>query len=77
MLDPRDEKNHDPSLLGGFPKLRGVPFGGPHHKDYNILWAILGYPPFGLPRLETPELTWSSLRASNRTAAGLKTCMTL
>ena len=27
--------------MEGFPKL-GVPFGGPHHKDYNLLGYILG-----------------------------------
>ena len=28
-------------LYGGFPKL-GVPFWGPHNKDYCILGSILG-----------------------------------
>ena len=31
---------------GGFPKI-GVPFWGPHNKDYNILGSILGSPHFG------------------------------
>ena len=31
---------------GVFPKL-GVPFGGPHNKDYGILGSILGSPYFG------------------------------
>ena len=29
--------------IRGFPKL-GVPFWGPHNKDYSILGSILGYP---------------------------------
>ena len=32
--------------MGGFPNL-GVPFWGPHNKDYNILGSILGFPYFG------------------------------
>ena len=31
---------------GGFPKL-GVPFWGPHNKDYSILGSILGPPILG------------------------------
>ena len=31
---------------GGFPKL-GVPFWGPHTKDYTIRGSILGFPYFG------------------------------
>ena len=33
-------------IYGVFPKL-GVPFGGPHNKDYGILGSILGSPYFG------------------------------
>ena len=29
---------------GGFPKLGGYLFGGPHNKDYSILGAMLGSP---------------------------------
>ena len=37
---------------GGFPKL-GVPFLGPHNKDYSILGSILGSPHFGkLPHIQ-------------------------
>ena len=32
---------------GGFPKLGGTLFGGPHNKDYSILGSILGSPYFG------------------------------
>ena len=32
---------------GGFPKLGGLPFLGPHNKDYNIFGSILGSPYFG------------------------------
>ena len=33
-------------LYRGFPKL-GVPYWGPHNKDYSILGSILGSPYFG------------------------------
>ena len=43
------------SLSGGFPKL-GVPFGGPHKKDYGILGSILGSPYLGkLPSQNNPQ----------------------
>ena len=32
--------------IRGFPKL-GVPFWGPHNKDYSVLVSILEYPNFG------------------------------
>ena len=35
-----------PKAPGDFPKL-GIPFGGPHNKDYSILGSILGPPIFG------------------------------
>ena len=40
-------------VYGGFPKL-GVPFGGPHSKDYSILGSTLGVPLFW-------ETTWATL----------------
>ena len=41
------EKKTEATILGlGFLKV-GVPFGGPHDKDCNILGSILGYPYFG------------------------------
>ena len=43
-------------LYGGLPKL-GVPFGGPHNKDYSILESILGSPYSGkLPYWGPPNL---------------------
>ena len=30
---------------GSFPKL-GVPFGGPHNKDYSIFLVYIGVPQF-------------------------------
>ena len=35
-----------PKPYGGFPKL-GLPFGGPHNKDYRILESVLGSPYLG------------------------------
>ena len=43
-------------VYGDFPKL-GVPFGGPHNKDYSILGSILGSPHFG--KLPYRDLTAS------------------
>ena len=31
-------------LYGGFPKIGGYHFRGPHNKDYNILGSIVGGP---------------------------------
>ena len=31
----------------GFPKIRGILFGGPNNKDYRIFGSILGSPYFG------------------------------
>ena len=33
-------------MFGSFPKL-GIPFWGPHNKDYSIFGSILGSPDFG------------------------------
>ena len=43
------EKNmeHDMEVyMGGFPKIRGTSFWGPHNKDPSILGSILGFPLF-------------------------------
>ena len=40
-------------MYGGFPRL-GVPFWGPHNKDYRLLGSILGSHYFGkLPYVYT------------------------
>ena len=46
---------------GGFPKIRGTIFGGPHNKDYSMLGSILGSPYFGKLPNEVPTFTlqWS------------------
>ena len=44
--DELEAKVFKDGLYGGFLKL-GVPFGGPHNKNYSILGSILGYPNFG------------------------------
>ena len=53
-VSTRDNASHALRIthMGGFPKL-GVPFGGPHSKDYKILGSILGSPYFG--KLPYPE----------------------
>ena len=33
--------------IWGFPKIRGLPFGGPNNKDCSIWGSILGSPYFG------------------------------
>ena len=51
MPVPPDSQKEPLARFGGFPKL-GVPFGGPHNKDYSILGSILGSPYLGkLPNL--------------------------
>ena len=48
--------------MGGFPKIRGTLFGGPHNKDYGILESVLGSPYFGkLLYLELTTLVFACL----------------
>ena len=54
----------------GFPKLGITYLGGPHNKDYSILWSILAR---GLPSLRPPDST-QAVAGSKMSDSRVRSC---